>query len=381
MKFQTHPQRQWRIIQNLGSQGGGFNGGIIKVQDRASGKIYIEKRAKPSDISHGLIHREVAALKQVGSYDYITDIVDHHISPHRASIYLEYCNMGSLTDFIDRKADPRSTGVNGHLIWQWFIEIAGALTYCHSGPTPEDPASVHAWNTIIHRDVKPANILLTRVEHGPQAGDVVAMLADFGCSISKDFVQNMEIPADSQSMLTEQFAPPEAPRYTGRSDVWQLGACMVCLCWRTQMWRRADMRFPAGRQASAELHDVVRWSMERDFEKRPGAPELLARVRSAYDVVKSRAGGVGGQNVRGRRPAPLPAPPRRYGGSREFDDYDYGFENDYGGVCVRALKKSPNWTLASEGLDDMPFPRLQYPLDEVSANEQRKSSCTTDTQI
>lgn len=104
---------------------------------------------------------------------------------------------GDLRFHLLRKSFTEAT------IRHWIAEIASALSYCHS-------------RSIIHRDVKPDNILLSASGH--------ARLADFNISTQ---IKNDVLPTSRSGSLF-YMAPEvlEGCPYDGTVDYWSLGVVM-----------------------------------------------------------------------------------------------------------------------------------------------------------
>jgi serine/threonine-protein kinase len=111
---------------------------------------------------------------------------------------LEYLPGESLADRLDRVRLPLSRCV------QIGLDLASALAFAHR-------------QRIVHRDVKPANVL--------HAGDNRWKLADFGIARLPD----SDLTQVGIFMGTPGYSPPEAireGRYTPQADVFAWGACM-----------------------------------------------------------------------------------------------------------------------------------------------------------
>ncbi|KAF2730544.1 kinase-like protein, partial [Polyplosphaeria fusca] len=215
---------------------GGMNAGISIVRDAETGKISIEKRFGRAEIEARIADNEIKALLHLKGHTHIPKMVDYFFDPFRmqGAIYLEYCKFGGMDQLIERHAMQRRT-ICEHHIWKWFIQLADALTLCHYGPNPQDLQARANWNWVIHRDIKPANCFLARGKKGtPSAGQVIAKLGDWGCGVTKQAMTSRFKDPTNMSTGTEAFMAPEQPRYYARSDVWQLGAVMFCLCTLTQ---------------------------------------------------------------------------------------------------------------------------------------------------
>jgi eukaryotic-like serine/threonine-protein kinase len=109
---------------------------------------------------------------------------------------LEYLPGESLADRLDRVRFPLARGV------QVALDLASALSFAHR-------------QRIVHRDVKPANVL--------HAGDNRWKLADFGIARMPD----SDLTQVGIFMGTPGYSPPEAireGRYTPQADVFAWGA-------------------------------------------------------------------------------------------------------------------------------------------------------------
>ena len=111
---------------------------------------------------------------------------------------LEYLPGESLADRLDRVRMPLGRGVN------LALDLASALAFAHR-------------QRIVHRDVKPANVL--------HAGEQRWKLADFGIARLPD----SDLTQVGIFMGTPGYAPPEAireGRYTAQADVFAWGAVL-----------------------------------------------------------------------------------------------------------------------------------------------------------
>lgn len=297
-QYQTEPKRQWTVIKEFGSKGGGCNGGIaiVEVMNDPYDRHYIQKQFKPEHVRWELAHKEIALLHQLADHPGIVKMVDHFIdeTKQKASVYLEYCNGGDLEAII--KNSNQNNRVHERKIWKWLISLFDTLVYCHRGPTPEDNKAVLLyWNFIYHRDIKPGNIFL---KTDKEKGEIVAKLADFGCSESAHwtFLTKTEQTASKTDAYTPGFEPPEHPEYTGATDVWQLALCIACVCssivnpWskenpRGKKWSRSQ---PAGPYYSKELNDILSWCLTDNRKKRPTPLEISKRLKEKFEKVKNK---------------------------------------------------------------------------------------------
>lgn len=148
--------------------------------------------------------RETRTAGRISAHPNIVTIYDAGTTPDlQPYLVMEYCPGGSLADEMLRRGPlPESEVV------PIGLAVADALTAAHDAG-------------ILHRDVKPANILLT--EYGSPA------LADFGLAMLPREGETMSV---TLAALTPSYAPPEAFEHavpTPSADIWALGATVYAL--------------------------------------------------------------------------------------------------------------------------------------------------------
>ncbi|KAF2815437.1 kinase-like protein [Mytilinidion resinicola] len=145
----------------------------------------------------------------------------HTPSPGLCSLFLEYCPMGDvrhwrITEYENKNRKP----VPETMIWRFFIQMSQALAFLHQGVgmVDTDGNAYVGWTSLIHRDIKPCNILVKA-----NKGSIYPSfkLADFGISKFHD-------PSKTETEAgTYLWQPPELPRVSTReADVWSVGACV-----------------------------------------------------------------------------------------------------------------------------------------------------------
>ncbi|MEZ6186354.1 MAG: protein kinase [Planctomycetota bacterium] len=188
--------------------------------------------------------REVELAESLGAHPGIVAVYAAGVTPERRP----YCAMdlvlGETLD--DRIDEGRATTRGGVLA---LIDVAHALSHAHA-------------RGVIHRDVKPANVLLD--------GAGRARLTDFG--ISKALGQE-GLTQTGQSLGSPCYMAPEqvsdSKRVDARTDVYGLGACLYQLLTRYRPFERPSVM------------EVLRAVIEEDVipprERDPDAdPELAA---------------------------------------------------------------------------------------------------------
>jgi len=125
---------------------------------------------------------------------------------------MEFVDGESLTDVIER------IGTAGMLDWRYSLRvathIARALAYA-------------AEHSIIHRNIKPANILVTHADKTAKLGDLMLAKALEGTQ-AEQITRPGELVGDIAYMSPERTRGTSAP-IDGRSDIYSLGATIYAL--------------------------------------------------------------------------------------------------------------------------------------------------------
>src|SRR5262249_13155797 len=121
-------------------------------------------------------------------------------------LVMEFVHGSNLGDYIERRGPLAAESAK-----QLLIQIANALHHVHM-------------NGLIHRDIKPTNILLTRKD-----GQIVAKLADLGL-IRESRDEDFRLTREGQTVGTVDYLAPEQARDSGsadiRSDIYSLGCTL-----------------------------------------------------------------------------------------------------------------------------------------------------------
>ena len=254
-------------VQEVIGQGG--YGVVYLARQLSVGRevaLKIDQRVLASGRDQRRFMREVTAAGRLSGHPSVVDVYDAGVlHDGRPYLVLELCPGGSLWDRVQAAgplpaAEVRAIGVR----------IADAL------------AAAHALG-VLHRDVKPLNILINR--YGMVA------LADFGLATIPRTGGGMSATRDS---LTPAYAPPEAFRLDDpqpAGDVYALGATLYALL------TGRPPRFPTAGQPDiptiialqrepipdvagvpAQLSGVLRRALAYDPGDRPTAAELRGEL-------------------------------------------------------------------------------------------------------
>lgn len=213
----------------MGGQGS-FNAGILVVERRNDGLRCIEKRLKPEQVASGVARFEITVLRDL-KHPHVCQYIDAFLdeNPYRpqATLYMEYCELGTLDDVLEKYFQRRQRVPEG-AVWSIFKQLTKALGYCQlgirdvlRGEQGPDPG----WVGVVHRDIKPNNLFLSNRSSEPSFPRVV--LGDFGCAIRDDHdgFEGMEY-----HNIDLYWDPPETPDFGYYTDIWGLGAVIQAVC-------------------------------------------------------------------------------------------------------------------------------------------------------
>lgn len=165
-------------------------------------------------------------------------------------IIMEYCECGSLADIIKEKSKENSLFTLGEVI-HYFIGIYKGLSEIHR-------------KKIIHRDIKPHNILID-INNTPKIGD-------FGLSIE---LGNETKVTENKIVGTDLYISPEilkAKEYSIKSDYWALGIVLYELCTLKKPFKKDDnieeINIPELKNYPKEINDMIRNLLCKNVEAR-----------------------------------------------------------------------------------------------------------------
>lgn len=202
---------RYRIESILGEGGMGtvyLAQDLIMDRPRAIKELYPDPLADEAKLLAARLQfkREAEALSKLRHRN-LPHVSDYFSIEENDYLVMDYIAGESLSDILKRKKRPTE-----RLVYSWLDQILDALEYCHR-------------NHVLHRDVKPANIILT-----PE-GQV--MLVDFSLVKMVD-PHNPRTATIVRGLGTPEYTPLEqydaSMGHTDeRSDIYALGATLYHL--------------------------------------------------------------------------------------------------------------------------------------------------------
>jgi mitogen-activated protein kinase kinase 7 len=282
-------------LEEMGILGQGTSGQVFRMKHLPSGQVIAVKQMRRSgnkDENKRIIMDLEVVIK---SHDcpYIVQCLGCFITESDVWICMELMTtcMDKLLKNLKDQTIPET------ILGKVTVATVNALNYLKEK------------HGVIHRDVKPSNILLD------EKGNV--KLCDFGISGRLvDSKAKTRGAGCTAYMSPERIDPPNpnCPNYDIRADVWSLGLTLVELATgkfpykdcstdfevMTRILNDEPPKLPAERNFSNEFHSFVKDCLEKDYRRRPKYKALLAHpfikinaeksvdIRKWYEVVCGR---------------------------------------------------------------------------------------------
>lgn len=256
-------------LRPIGELGQGTCGHVVKMVHQKTNQVMAVKQMRRSGNfeDNKRIIMDLDVVIKSHSCPYIVQCIGTFITGTEVWICMEL--MATCLDKLSKSlADPIPENILGKIT----VATVNALHYLkeHRG--------------VIHRDVKPSNILLD--EKG------MIKLCDFGISghlvDSKAKTRNAGCAA---YMAPERIVPPDPskPDYDIRADVWSLGLSLVELATGEFPYKNCKTDFemltkvleddqpalPPGKNFSMDFRDFVTQCLTKDYHRRPKYKKLL----------------------------------------------------------------------------------------------------------
>jgi len=208
----TNPSEKigYEVVKLVGR---GTFGEVYHVKQTNNGKdLALKILIKPEKLRDlEKIHTEIEIMKSLIHPNILRLLDTFEMKDEKQTdcivIVSEYCELGSIADYLDAVVMNEKVNFPVWTITGWFVDMIESIKFCSA-------------RGVIHRDIKPSNMLIEAVD-----GRTVIKLADFG--LSKALMAKQMASTMCGSPL---YAAPEIYNrtgYTSAVDVYSLGVTIL----------------------------------------------------------------------------------------------------------------------------------------------------------
>lgn len=262
---------RYKVLKPI--QTGGFGSVWLANDDSLGIKVALKETLHLSAEALRLFEQEAKILARL-RHSHLPRVTDYFSEGGTYFLVMDFIEGENLEILVGRRV------LKIEEIISWIVKILDALAYLH---TPER----NGLGVVVHRDVKPANIIIDASEE--------PFLVDFGIAKLSD-LRGRGTMLFAKDSGTLGFAPPE--QYAGhtepRSDLYSLGATLYYLLTRQvppeSVNRQAGRKLPSltgcRRDVSSRLEKVVFCAMELEVERRFKTAEEMESALVALAGIK-----------------------------------------------------------------------------------------------
>ena len=248
---------------------------IYKIQSVSDEKFLALKKINIQSSNHKKqIKREIKIWKELSKYENIVELIDFEFTEKHAYVVMEYCEEGTLLDFVNNH-EGNISEVEALLI---FNQVLLGVNAMHSQKPP-----------IAHRDLKIENILKKKRNY---------KICDFGSATdeifdpttSDEFVKEHNFQNFEKHSTLYYRAPEMCDRYgeytvSEKVDIWSLGCVLYTMVFKEQPFMNAqkleiingNYNFPEEEQKlyTEKFLDLIRVMLTPNPNNRPNILQIM----------------------------------------------------------------------------------------------------------
>ena len=252
--------------------GNGTFGVVYEAKNILFNNIVAMKVIKKDESMDNLvIKNEIDILKKL-SHPNIVRIYEFYESKNNFYLINEYCGGGELYNYINKST------LNEQQLAILFYQVFSGLCYLHE-------------NKILHRDMKPENILISKIEKDLEDGEEYfwIQIIDFGTA--KIFEHNKK---EKSIVGSAYYIAPEVlnKNYNEKCDTWSVGIILyMFLLGRAPFdgktneeiiqsikTKNLDDVIEKINKGSPEIRDLIKGLLQKDTNKRLSSKEALNHI-------------------------------------------------------------------------------------------------------
>ncbi|XP_050327849.1 dual specificity mitogen-activated protein kinase kinase hemipterous-like [Bactrocera neohumeralis] len=262
-------------LEHLSDLGNGTSGNVVKMRHKPTGTILAVKqmRSTGNDEENNRILMDLDVILNSHDCPYIVHCLGYFVNIPDVWICMELMSM-CFDKLLRRSKQPVPENILGKVT----VATVHALSYLKKN------------HNVIHRDVKPSNILID------EQGNI--KLCDFGISGRLVDSKANTRSAGCAAYMAPERIDPKKPKYDIRADVWSLGITLVELATGRSPYEGCNIDFEVltkildheppslpygdGFDFSQEFRDFVDKCLTKNVHQRPRYQELLQQPFFRY---------------------------------------------------------------------------------------------------
>lgn len=300
---ELHQQRDLGAYKVGGEIGRGSFANVYKGKHQASGAPVAIKSVLRARLNKRLLEsldHEISILKRI-THPHIVSLIDFQQTNSHFYLIMEYCSLGDLSFFFRKRKElinshpliaslfqryppAPDNGLHEDLARHFLKQLASALEFLRE-------------NDLVHRDIKPQNLLLCppkKTEQEAKAAGYKALwelpvlkLADFGFARILPSTSMAETLCGSPLYMAPEILRLE--KYNHKADLWSVGAVLYEMVagrppfhaathtdLLAQITKSQDViEFPANNTSSQEIKRLIRALLKQDPTQRISYEEFL----------------------------------------------------------------------------------------------------------
>lgn len=269
-------QNRYKVVKKIGK--GGMGVVYLASDNRFSNRVcvvkemieYLANENEEERQKEIIRFNQEADLLATINHPNVPQVYDRFSEGSRHYLIMEYVEGADLRDLLNDYIRIYGSPLPEEEVVIYFMQLCVTLKYLHGHKPP-----------ILHRDIKPPNILLTT------QGKI--KLVDFGIA------KTMQYKNQGTSIGTQGYAAPE--QYKGfadeRTDIYALGATIHHLLSGRDPQQETPFDYPPvidlNNKVSSEISQIIQWMLEMNSSRRPeNIDVVMESIKSVYSDIERR---------------------------------------------------------------------------------------------